>query len=746
MRMSAANLYALLPAIYRIRDAEAGHPLRELIGVIAEQAAIVEESIEQLYDDQFIETCADWVAPYIGELIGYRPLHGSVPEIASPRAEIANTIGYRSRLGTACVLEQLARDVTSWPARVNEFFRTTATTQRMNHIRPGHHFAPDLRDWRGLENVGGAFDPFTRAADMRSIARADGRHNFPNIGIHLWRLRAFPRRRSPATLVNQFVTNQCFLFSPLGAPLPLFTNPHDEVSITHIATPLDVPAPISRHVLYADLKKEPGLPPPGELYGLAADGALQSLEITVGTTRLKVADVEACDLSDQGSAWAHMPKPTDRLVAIDPVLGRIAFPNPPRGVVTVTYHHGFSAPIGGGEYERGADFAPGKAVLVANVQPIDPANAGAVATIQGAINALPPEGGIVEIVDNGLYEETLKIDAGPGARIELRARNGFHPHVRTRGPFRITGAPNPDGSRDARVTIDGLLITGMPIIVPPRVVPPPLLPGRDNALEKLTLRHCTLVPGHFLDSGGLPMFSGQQSLIIGLQKTALEMSACITGPLGVVPRATASLRDSIVDAAAADPADSPQGVAYADVLGTSFGGALTLRGVTVFGKIAAERFDLVSDSILDARLAPGDTWPAAVRAERRQVGCMRFSFVPRGSIVPRRYRCQPQLAIDTEMAARTKELGGPVGPAERAAIVARATQRIVPSFTSRRYGRPAYAQLRRGTPIEIRAGASDESEMGGFHLVFAPQRETNLRIRIDEYLRFALEAGAFFET
>ncbi|MEA3046789.1 MAG: hypothetical protein QOJ53_1121, partial [Sphingomonadales bacterium] len=67
-------------------------------------------------------------------------------------------------------------------------------------------------------------------------------------------------------------------------------------------------------------------------------------------------------------------------------------------------------------------------------------------------------------------------------------------------------------------------------------------------------------------------------------------------------------------------------------------------------------------------------------------------------------------------------------------------------FTSRRYGRPAYAQLRRGTPIEIRAGASDESEMGGFHLVFAPQRETNLRIRIDEYLRFALEAGAFFET
>ena len=38
------------------------------------------ESLEQLYDDQFIETCAEWVAPYIGDLIGYRTLHGVVPQ------------------------------------------------------------------------------------------------------------------------------------------------------------------------------------------------------------------------------------------------------------------------------------------------------------------------------------------------------------------------------------------------------------------------------------------------------------------------------------------------------------------------------------------------------------------------------------------------------------------------------------------------------------------------------------------
>jgi hypothetical protein len=36
--------------------------------------------------------------------------------------------------------------------------------------------------------------------------------------------------------------------------------------------------------------------------------------------------------------------------------------------------------------------------------------------------------------------------------------------------------------------------------------------------------------------------------------------------------------------------------------------------------------------------------------------------------------------------------------------------------------------------------------MGAFHALYQPQRESNLRIRLDEYLRFGLEAGLFFET
>ena len=43
-------------------------------------------------------------------------------------------------------------------------------------------------------------------------------------------------------------------------------------------------------------------------------------------------------------------------------------------------------------------------------------------------------------------------------------------------------------------------------------------------------------------------------------------------------------------------------------------------------------------------------------------------------------------------------------------------------------------------------GADDEAEMGVFHDLFQPQRESNIRARLREYLRFGLEAGVFYET
>ena len=149
--------------------------LRALIDVIAEQVAILEEDLAQAYDDQFIETCAEWVAPYIGDLIGYRSLHAVAPRIGSPRAEVANTIAYRRRKGTASMLEQLARDVSGWDARAVEYFQQLATTQYMNHLARRSIVWFDVRHAAGATGGRHALrcrGPSLRGAAHRPAARA----------------------------------------------------------------------------------------------------------------------------------------------------------------------------------------------------------------------------------------------------------------------------------------------------------------------------------------------------------------------------------------------------------------------------------------------------------------------------------------------------------------------------------------------------------------------------------------------
>jgi hypothetical protein len=99
---------------------------------------------------------------------------------------------------------------------------------------------------------------------------------------------------------------------------------------------------------------------------------------------------------------------------------------------------------------------------------------------------------------------------------------------------------------------------------------------------------------------------------------------------------------------------------------------------------------------------------------------VRFSYLPAGSKVPRRYHCQPKNEDDA--------------------------QRVQPVFTSLRYGDGAYCQLSPFCSAEIREGAEDGSEMGVFHDLYLPQRVSNLRAQLNEYLRFGLEAGIFYET
>src|SRR5258708_27068023 len=133
MNNNIDRLYELLPVIYRQRDAEQALQLRALLRVIAEQVKVVEDDISQLYENWFIETCQDWLVPYIGDLIGYQVVHeagepGDVTtaegqlrnSILIPRADVANTIHDRRRKGTLRLLEELPNDVAGCPAHAVE--------------------------------------------------------------------------------------------------------------------------------------------------------------------------------------------------------------------------------------------------------------------------------------------------------------------------------------------------------------------------------------------------------------------------------------------------------------------------------------------------------------------------------------------------------------------------------------------------------------------------------------------------
>ncbi len=221
------------------------------------------------------------------------------------------------------------------------------------------------------------------------------------------------------------------------------------------------------------------------------------------------------------------------------------------------------------------------------------------------------------------------------------------------------------------LVLDGLLVEGAVTVA-------------DGNLSRLRIGHCTLVP----DKGGLSVIAGNPRLTISLDRS---ISGQITLP-DLVPRL--SIVDSIVEGTG-----GPAIVAH--------GCDGDIQTSTLFGEVALSRLE-AGNSIFTGR----------VTASRRQIGCVRFCFLPSDSLTPRRYLCQP---------AETTSEG-----------------RVIPRFTSVTFGEPGYGQLRLPGQPAITAGAEDEGEMGAFHFLQAGKRLRNLQTNLDDYLRFGLEAGVLF--
>jgi hypothetical protein len=384
MNLTADYLYGLLPAVYRERDGALGvaggpGPLRELIEIVAGQLALIDAEIDQLYDDAFIETCAAWVVPYIGDLVGYTPLNVNANLSLSPRAEVADTIRYRRWKGTVTILEQLASDVTGWSALAVEFFTRLAATQFVNHLRMQSLGVADIRHHAAASTAGGPFDANPHAVEVRRIRSKRGRFNIPNVGVYVWRLGTFANFDNPSDAFR--IGEGLYVFDPLGADRSLVNVPVTKKDQFTRTKPSDVPAALNTRVV-----AEEG--PPYVFHVYDTTGAL-----------IPDSKVAICDLSGWTTAAGAPNLSPPFQVAVDPRLGRIWFPAgvvPAARPILVTYGYAFSGGYGAGFYHRNLTSSPNLSVL-RDAGTLEPN-----LTITGAVNTAlgASASAIVEYADN----------------------------------------------------------------------------------------------------------------------------------------------------------------------------------------------------------------------------------------------------------------------------------------------------------------------------------------------------------
>ncbi len=706
----ADKLWNLLPAIYRAEDTDnfdRNGPLRELVNRIGAQAAILRRSIDRLWEDQSIESCDDWVIPYLADLLATN-LVASL-DARGQRLDVAKTIYYRRRKGTVALLEELAHDITGWDARVVEFFRRMGRTRHnldpeiglpAEGADPAGNRALQLAEgligqltgtaiggWADLRNVYGAlqsrsaFDEYFHVADFRKGRGLFGWHNIPRLGVFLWRLLSFGvGETTPVADVN--CPGQ-YTFDPTGRETPLFA-----VSVRAFGdewvspAQWQLPGPITQPLLQSALAAPAQMPlyaaPDPVNVGNVIANALGVFNSTGGAYNLIA-----------GSQITADPRQLAAAFFIDVARGRlVGRNNAPAGTIHVTYHYGFSSTIGAGPYDRRV--LGGRAV----------ATPGPITTVSGGGNALSvplaalAPTGTAEIADFLTYGAISGVGsvATPIVQVTIRADNKTRPLIRLPAPapnpaqWVFTGGPE---TAPANLALDGLFVIGGDIVL-------------RGVFDGVTINCCTLDPGGAGVSPALYAKAADGRDLIPChirvegQVRNLIIVRSILGPILTAAGGeieTLGVSDSIVQSIGGEQA--------IDLVS----GTVNLSRCTLLGPARVHRLE-ASECILDEVMTVEDT----------QHGCVRFSAWAVGSVIPRQYE-------SVEIAP-----GAPL-------------------FTSRVFGNPGYAQLSATVDSNILAGAPggaistgavDGAEMGAFARDKNPIKERSLLIKYKEYMPLGL--------
>jgi hypothetical protein len=705
MSTPSQPIYSLLPAIIRTRDALQGYPLAAFYSVLESQYGIVRDNLLQLYDDQFIETCAPWVIPYIGELIGYDPVYTVALSGPDSRAEVANTIGYRRRKGTLLAMEQLTRDVSGRTTFVVEEFKRLVTTLSLRDVRPHHNATANLRRGRDWQDQWGPFTLLNRTIDVRRIAprslpaqspdptpldtalHGGGRFNIPDVAIWMWRCQSRAIVGAPAFALGE----GGYFFSALGVPVPLFQQPPPTpLPFTRLVTEKDVPQPIARRPFAIATSQFY----PSSLQ-LIADGNPVDVSQIVCANLLELPDGTICTV------------PAGK-IAIDPELGRIQY-GPGVALPTtllVNYCYGSPAEMAGGSYDRSASI-----IAIPANQTFSATVGKDYATLELAVQAWNglPAGTEGQIVLTGYNSYDIDL-TGPNA-IQIPAQSQLLIAA-------AATSSSPPSWNNSCVTLRGNIeVAGLP---------PPLLPdGVAAPLGQLQISGIWLAGNIQLTRDPCCLLMQDSTLLPGREPSiagcAIGAGVCLTrviaGPVTLPGSCSVRATASIIDAG------SPCRVAFSGVDLASPGAGLHIENSTVIGKVWAEAIRLASDTIFYARLGfyawrgRHDAWTAPVQVTRLQVGCVRFCSLPWNSVTPRRYECLPPDASS------------------------QAT--LQPTFISLRFGQPGYCLLSGETPLAVWKGASNGSQMGVYLGIQETEAVTNIGIRSLEYLPVNLGRGVF---
>lgn len=210
----AALLYRLLPAVYRSRD-QTGD-FERFLQVFGEQLAWLRANIDQLHRDQYIESCQDWVVPYLGDLVASN-LVSEEPE--RQRADVRNTLGWRRRKGTRAGLQDVV-SITAGPgAHAVEMLERVAWTQHLNHRRPALLGTVPLGDGSRVAKLGTAFELEARTVDLAPSRGGHARHRLRALACFVAWLRSAPHRGEFPLAIDA----ERYSFHPLGGRAPLFS-------------------------------------------------------------------------------------------------------------------------------------------------------------------------------------------------------------------------------------------------------------------------------------------------------------------------------------------------------------------------------------------------------------------------------------------------------------------------------------------------------------------------------------------